>query len=221
MLRAFPYGYRFYSPGLGRWINRDPIGEAGGLNLYAMVGNNPTNYGDPYGLAGIQFGNGPNIGWGDPTFIIDQDALHRGGLGAQAGVDGIIPFWDPFANAGGYNPCDSDMQFSWKAGAFARDIYLMGKTPNFGPWAKNPLMYEIGQKTLAAAPEGGLTAIQMGQQLVKNKGWIKALVPEASGWRLGIGTTFHTGPTPGGWLGVGALAQAVKGYCPENNCGCD
>ena len=29
--------YRYYSPELGRWINRDPIGERGGANLYGMV----------------------------------------------------------------------------------------------------------------------------------------------------------------------------------------
>ena len=34
------YGYRFYSPELKRWISRDPIGEEGGVNLYAMCGNN-------------------------------------------------------------------------------------------------------------------------------------------------------------------------------------
>ena len=34
------YGYRFYSPALMRWQNRDPIGEEGGLNLYGFCGNN-------------------------------------------------------------------------------------------------------------------------------------------------------------------------------------
>ena len=34
------YGYRFYSPQLMRWLNRDPIGEDGGLNLYGFCGNN-------------------------------------------------------------------------------------------------------------------------------------------------------------------------------------
>ena len=33
------YGYRFYDPANGRWINRDPIEEEGGLNLYGMVDN--------------------------------------------------------------------------------------------------------------------------------------------------------------------------------------
>ncbi len=34
------YGYRYYNPDLGRWINRDPIGEKGGVNLFGFVGNN-------------------------------------------------------------------------------------------------------------------------------------------------------------------------------------
>jgi RHS repeat-associated protein len=33
------YGYRYYTPQTGRWINRDPIEEEGGLNLYGFVGN--------------------------------------------------------------------------------------------------------------------------------------------------------------------------------------
>ena len=36
------YNYRYYSPELGRWINRDPIEEEGGVNLYTFVDNRPT-----------------------------------------------------------------------------------------------------------------------------------------------------------------------------------
>lgn len=44
------YGYRYYSPEMGRWLNRDPIGEQGGVNLYGMVENDPVNWWDYLGL---------------------------------------------------------------------------------------------------------------------------------------------------------------------------
>jgi RHS repeat-associated protein len=43
------YGHRYYHPSTGRWPNRDPIGEAGGLNLYRFNYNSPLNYVDPNG----------------------------------------------------------------------------------------------------------------------------------------------------------------------------
>jgi RHS repeat-associated protein len=41
---------RWYNPETGRWLSKDPIGIAGGLNLYAFCGNNPVNFTDPDGL---------------------------------------------------------------------------------------------------------------------------------------------------------------------------
>lgn len=41
---------RFYSAESGRWLNRDPIEELGGNNLYGYVENNPIKYSDPSGL---------------------------------------------------------------------------------------------------------------------------------------------------------------------------
>jgi RHS repeat-associated protein len=50
--QAYAVGYwgRDYDPNLQRWIQRDPIGERGGLNLYGFVGNNPISFVDPLGL---------------------------------------------------------------------------------------------------------------------------------------------------------------------------
>jgi RHS repeat-associated protein len=63
------YGFRWYDPNLQRWINRDPIGENGGINLYEFVGNDPVKYVDPLGLDIWVGGRGPhqNINVGDPN----------------------------------------------------------------------------------------------------------------------------------------------------------
>ena len=45
----YDYGYRFYSTSMGRWINRDPIDENGGANLYHFLANSPANNRDEYG----------------------------------------------------------------------------------------------------------------------------------------------------------------------------
>jgi len=42
--------FRAYDTAHGRWLNRDPIGELGGINLYGYVNGNPINRIDPLGL---------------------------------------------------------------------------------------------------------------------------------------------------------------------------
>ena len=46
------FGSRYYDPGFQRWVNADPLGENGGVNLYAYVGNDPVGGFDAWGLEG-------------------------------------------------------------------------------------------------------------------------------------------------------------------------
>jgi len=41
---------RYYDPATGRFTQEDPIGLAGGLNLYGFAGGDPINFSDPFGL---------------------------------------------------------------------------------------------------------------------------------------------------------------------------
>jgi len=58
------YGFRYYSPSMGRFINSDPLKEAGGLNIYAMTSNNPIGRWDYLGLD-------DNDDWYDDGNIVD------------------------------------------------------------------------------------------------------------------------------------------------------
>lgn len=50
------YGYRLYNPNTGRWLDRDPLEETGGINLYNFCGNTPTEKSDAIGLSGPVYG---------------------------------------------------------------------------------------------------------------------------------------------------------------------
>jgi len=48
--KLYYYGYRYYSPGMGRWVSRDPMGEYGGINLLTFCINEPLYSYDVIGL---------------------------------------------------------------------------------------------------------------------------------------------------------------------------
>jgi RHS repeat-associated protein len=61
-LGLYYYKARIYSPTLGRFLQTDPIGYAGGISLYAYVGDDPINRSDPTGLESCPVGrNCPDI----------------------------------------------------------------------------------------------------------------------------------------------------------------
>ena len=48
--------HRYYDPAHGRWLNRDPIGYVGGIDVYAYCDGSPVGQADPTGQNAIVIG---------------------------------------------------------------------------------------------------------------------------------------------------------------------
>ena len=103
------YGHRYYSPRLGRFLNRDPIAEGGGLNLYGFVNNSPVNGWDYLGLT-IDDGGG-DFDW-DLLCSIYPDScvgpISSGGLDADVVDDALFPMEGP-SYEGEVPPSDEEL----------------------------------------------------------------------------------------------------------------
>ncbi|NGN97100.1 RHS repeat protein [Grimontia sp. S25] len=95
------FGYRFYSPYSRTWLNRDPLHEKGGLNLYSYVDGNPVGLVDPNGnlplpiiggiIGGINGGLGSWVQGGNFDTILESTVAGAIG-GAAFGPVGAAAF---------------------------------------------------------------------------------------------------------------------------------
>jgi len=121
--QLYYFPFRYYAPSLARWMTRDPIGPAGGSDLYAYVGGNPTNFTDPLGLGPI------SIGSANDRYIrslmecetdLTPDLIEGGLQGAMLFADTLDPLGNYFEERGFYSNADPGIRAArWPAGAAA------------------------------------------------------------------------------------------------------
>ncbi len=94
------YGYRYYQPGIGRWANRDPVGERGGVNLHGFARNGPIRRVDYLGLADDEGGDLPHIGLPDPRKEWEFPPPFGGGTEPGTWDPGLLlpdpPYWSTY-----------------------------------------------------------------------------------------------------------------------------
>jgi len=138
---------RYYDPEVGRFISKDPIGFAGGVNLYGYVANNPVNRVDPGGLiiaqaigfgVGAAFGAYSAIASGQDTWGVIRSAA----VGGLAGALSTIPI-------PGINPLLSGVI----VGGFSGFLGNIG-TQYFNPCSKGIDWGSAGLSALAGAGGG-------------------------------------------------------------------
>src|SRR5690606_34845706 len=99
-------------------------------NLYAYVTNRPVHAIDLLGL----------WAYGDPSSWCDGRGYQPGqvedeiGQSAQAALDGLNPFGDPFGNGGGYNQNDPYNQQSHFFGEIAKNALCTVAGLRAGAW---------------------------------------------------------------------------------------
>jgi RHS repeat-associated protein len=160
------YGHRYYDPRNGRFINRDPIEETGGLNLYGFCGNDGVNRWDYLGMAeggqayssadcpaGYVLINGVVV---DPD---DDDAVNAAlagvslapslGISSSAGSGSFLNFDTGTVGVIG----SATLTFSGNTGSFAGNDLSLGSISTSSGWTAT----DSNGGTLLNAGTGSLT----------------------------------------------------------------
>ena len=123
---------RLYDQASGRWTQEDPVGVAGGVNLYQFNGNNPVMFTDPFGLCPPELTGRPCTypvndkpflrGSYDNPAVGDFGMVRDGGLRPHQGIDLV------------------GTSYSLALAADAGEVTFVGRREGYG------LMVEIGHR---------------------------------------------------------------------------
>ena len=157
-------GAREYDPQTGRWLTPDPIGFAGGPNLYGYVLADPINYIDPLGhwSAAVE---GFVSGFGQGAWD-----------GALGFAEGVVPGLNLSAHM--FDSSNPGLEVSRLSGSITRDIEITlafrgrgfnANTPGRGSWAWNAVRKRLGNVGFAKPGQ------HVHHWLIPRNGWGKCI----------------------------------------------
>jgi RHS repeat-associated protein len=215
--RAVGYWGRMYDPNLQRWIQRDPIGEQGGINLYQFVRNDPVNLVDPWGLKDIGMPGNPLLGTGLKPVPLGTglDYLMGGFIVGGVTAGGVLAA-APLAVSGltGLGMSSTAASATVTTGLIGlggaggyfsgRDIYRNTCNKNW-----NGLLFDLG-----ALGAGAFAGVNGGGRALSGISGQPSVVPEGAGLFADTGLHFsfsHPDFSIIGWLGSAPTPQMGGG----------
>jgi RHS repeat-associated protein len=173
--------YRYLDTQTGRFLTRDPVGYAGGGNLYRFVGNSPTSFADPSGLVerwqyvagGAAVGGtagavlaspgGPGTAAGGAVLLGGVGGLIAGGLYDSAEDFGLA--WGCYEGRRA-----SGWQFAWSGTKAAYDLvstaFLISAVAGPRGTGNTVNCFPAGTPVLTAAGEKPIEQIRAGDVVV-------------------------------------------------------
>ncbi len=206
---------RFYDLTTNRWTQEDPMGLAGGMNLYSFAGNNPVSFTDPYGTFSLKKWLGAIVGFaaivvsgGGLAPALLATAATAAGSAVAAGVESLVTgtsFMDAFRR-----------NFNWSEG-FLGGSALAAKLFGGGVMsvgANGPFQGFVQSRTPIVFPGGftmGSGSLISGAETMANGGVdISALMAHELGHTYQFIALSGFGNPWGPYAGLGALGLASE-----------
>jgi len=125
---------RYYDPQTGQFTQQDPIGIAGGLNLYGFANGDPVNFADPFGLCGTSgdsIKTKVTVDCPDGSQSKKDVWIHKAAPNEVAAVDAAAQR----LTGGSANYTPGDVQFAYGAVTTPGNIYRIPMTAGGYPVA--------------------------------------------------------------------------------------